>query len=327
VVRKKDPNLAAGPLTDEKPEGPDTNWRERDLAVATSEREFAEQLLAAAKQSEKKARALWIVLRARRSYEGARKEYRPGQNDFRRAADSDPDLEMLLAASDHLRGAEWLVATTRAEFVTAFEKHLERVKEIEALVKATPESDREIAAVSRFVPGAGADPGVPAKRRKEMDQALVAMHGEEAEQLLDAAKQSDQRAHALLRVLAARRHYRHLKKYHDEGRITPDKLIQAAIQVLEAEHMAADNESQRRHVLEGIVDLTREVEAREQAELLVGRGTEADVAAATLNRIEAEIRLRESTSPRDTPDLGALERRLRELERKLDQRANERPAR
>ena len=50
-----------------------------------------------------------------------------------------------------------------------------------------------------------------------------------------------------------------------------------------------------------------EIEDRELAELVVGRGTEADVTAATLNRIEAEIRLRKARSSRETTDVSALQ--------------------
>jgi hypothetical protein len=223
---------------------------------------------------------------------------------------------LLLIASDRLRGAEATVARTHAEYVAAFEQHLVRVRDIEAYLTAAPlviqENTRE--------PG---DPRFLPKGQREADLAVVSTYRRDAEQLLNAAKESEEKAHGLLRLQAARHHYRALKKWYDEGRITLNTLVSAAIEVREAERMATDNESQRLTTREAIVDLLTNIENREQSELVVGRGTEVDLTRATLNRIEAEITLREATSSRKTKNVGNLERRLREVERKLERLLSE----
>jgi hypothetical protein len=67
------------------------------------------------------------------------------------------------------------------------------------------------------------------------------------------------------------------------------------------------------------VNLLKEIEAREQAELTLGKGTVADVAEAHQNRLKAEVLLKHSKMPeKPNPDLSSLEHRLSELERKLN---------
>ena len=63
----------------------------------------------------------------------------------------------------------------------------------------------------------------------------------------------------------------------------------------------------------------KEIVAREEAEVNVGKGTEADVAEARQCLLQAEVLLKKTKMPDKTnPDLSALERRLSEVERKLD---------
>jgi hypothetical protein len=103
-----------------------------------------------------------------------------------------------------------------------------------------------------------------------------------------------------------------------------DRVGAAGVRVIEAHEMATEDKAQRLAALERIVDLLMRIEEQESNEVMVGRGTEADLAAATLNRTEAEIRLRKARSSRGTTDVSALERRLTEVERKLDQLLNDR---
>jgi len=63
----------------------------------------------------------------------------------------------------------------------------------------------------------------------------------------------------------------------------------------------------------------KEVENRERAELVVGKGTEGDVAEAVESRVEAEIRLKDETTTGPRAEIEALTRRLNDVERKLDQ--------
>jgi hypothetical protein len=67
------------------------------------------------------------------------------------------------------------------------------------------------------------------------------------------------------------------------------------------------------------VDRVKEIVAREEAEVIVGKGTEADVTEARQCLLQAEVLLKKSKMPDKTnPDFSALERRLSEVERKLD---------
>ena len=59
---------------------------------------------------------------------------------------------------------------------------------------------------------------------------------------------------------------------------------------------------------------------REKGDLAVGRGTVADVAEAHQGLLEAEVLLKRSKMPvKSNPQILALERRLGEVERKLDE--------
>jgi hypothetical protein len=59
--------------------------------------------------------------------------------------------------------------------------------------------------------------------------------------------------------------------------------------------------------------LLKEIENREQAELVVGRGTASDVAEVVQKRIQAETELKTEQ------DLPSILRRLSELERKVEE--------
>ncbi len=82
--------------------------------------------------------------------------------------------------------------------------------------------------------------------------------------------------------------------------------------------MVARKDSEVLSAMQRHVDRLKEMENREKAELVVGKGTEADVTEITQNRLEAEVMLKQARESKPAPDLAALERRLSELERKLD---------
>lgn len=66
-------------------------------------------------------------------------------------------------------------------------------------------------------------------------------------------------------------------------------------------------------------DRLEEIEERERKELEVGKGNVDDVSEITLNRLEVEAMLKKAKEARPSPDVAVLERRLSEVERKLDQ--------
>jgi RNA polymerase sigma factor (sigma-70 family) len=121
---------------------------------------------------------------------------------------------------------------------------------------------------------------------------------------------------------AARKRLDAQKAYYEEGRITLDRFVDASKQLEIAELRLAKIDADRLAVRQRHVDLLKEIENREKAELAVGRGTVADVAEAHERRLEAELDLK--LSQRETSELAALLRRLNELERKVEQLQKER---
>jgi len=116
-------------------------------------------------------------------------------------------------------------------------------------------------------------------------------------------------------VEAARERFKAQKAYYEEGRITLDRFIDACRQLELAELTAASTEAERLAIKERAIRLLGEIEARERAELVVGRGTNADVAEIALRRTQAEIDLR--TSQKEGSDLASILRRLSDLEQKV----------
>ena len=81
--------------------------------------------------------------------------------------------------------------------------------------------------------------------------------------------------------------------------------------------VAAKTDAERKDIRQRHVNILKEVENREQAELQVGRGTAADVSEAHQRRLEAEYAMK--TSEKEAAEKSAILRRLSELERKVDQ--------
>jgi hypothetical protein len=102
------------------------------------------------------------------------------------------------------------------------------------------------------------------------------------------------------------------KAYYEEGRITIDRIIEACHQVELAGLRAAKTEAERTTIKERYVAILKEIEAREKAELVVGRGTNADVTEAVQQRIQAEAELKTQQ------DIPAILRRLSELELQVE---------
>jgi outer membrane protein TolC len=122
---------------------------------------------------------------------------------------------------------------------------------------------------------------------------------------------------------AARQRWEGQRAYYEEGRITIDRFIRASEKLMEAERNVATTDAERLAAMQRHVERMKELAAREKAEFDVGKGTRADLAEATLARVEAEILLKKARETPTTGDLGALDRRLSIVERKLDQLLNE----
>ncbi|MFO0891594.1 MAG: sigma-70 family RNA polymerase sigma factor [Isosphaeraceae bacterium] len=91
---------------------------------------------------------------------------------------------------------------------------------------------------------------------------------------------------------AARKRLEAQKTYYEEGRLTLDRMIQASERLMEVERLAAATDAEKRQALRRHVERLKEIENREQAELVVGKGTTADVAESNQSRLAAEVRLK-----------------------------------
>ena len=101
----------------------------------------------------------------------------------------------------------------------------------------------------------------------------------------------------------------------------------ASERLMEVERLIARKDSERLAAMQRHIDRLKEMEAREIAEEKVGKGTVADVSEIAQNRLEAEVRLKAAKEPGPAADVIALERRLSEVERKLDQLLKKLPER
>jgi hypothetical protein len=107
---------------------------------------------------------------------------------------------------------------------------------------------------------------------------------------------------------AARERLEAQRTYYEKGRITLDRFLDACTQLERAELLAAADEGERMAAREKYLDILTQVLRHEQAELQVGRGTQADVAEAQHRREVAEMELR--TARNDFDEYDAKARKL-----------------
>jgi RNA polymerase sigma factor (sigma-70 family) len=141
----------------------------------------------------------------------------------------------------------------------------------------------------------------------------------------DAPKPAD--VDTLLKQLidAARQRLEAQKAYYEQGRITIDRYIDAGTELARVELLAAKTDAERRAARQRQMDLAKQVEAREQADLEVGRGTVADLAEARQRRIQAEYDM--IAGEKEDTEKASLLRRIAELERKVEQLEKDRAGR
>jgi RNA polymerase sigma factor (sigma-70 family) len=120
-------------------------------------------------------------------------------------------------------------------------------------------------------------------------------------------------------VDAARRRLEAQKAFYEEGRITIDRFLSASHELMLAEIQASTNREGRITAAKEHLDRVKGVEAREQSELRVGRGTKADVTEAEQSRLQAELDLRAAEDPNGRYEMEVLQDRVKAVERKLDQ--------
>jgi RNA polymerase sigma factor (sigma-70 family) len=123
---------------------------------------------------------------------------------------------------------------------------------------------------------------------------------------------------ALELLKASRERYESQRLYFEAGRITIDRFVTASTRLMEVERLVATTDEERVSAMERHVDRLKLLEASERKRLEEGTATTADVSEAVQDRLEAEFLLRETKRAKPVSDVAGLNRRLSELEAKLD---------
>jgi serine/threonine protein kinase len=244
------------------------------LAAATAE---------ARRQRDRAIRTLNDVraLTAEWAYEVARNEFGSGRWTLNRLC----QLSKFLLESRHD------TAATDGDRLAAFDGHVERMKEVEAFVGENLKQGR----------GSTADALEARFERLGAEylgaRAAAGTSGDEVRRL------------AQNRLGAARDAYRSLAQYHEQGRLTLDRLLSMSKALLEAECDAATGDARRLDAFARHLAEMKRIEASEETEAKVGRGTGTDLASAHFSRVEAEYLWACAT----TGPSGAEARRLADL--------------
>ena len=107
------------------------------------------------------------------------------------------------------------------------------------------------------------------------------------------------------------------RAFYEEGRITIDRFIDALSRLKQTQLLIAKTDSERLAIRQRHVNLLKEIENREKAEVAVGRGTIADVSEARQRHLESVYDLK--NSEKELAEKTAILNRLSELERKVDE--------
>jgi hypothetical protein len=218
------------------------------------------------------------------------------------------------------------VSRTKVENLAAIQRQVDRLKEIKAREEAELKIGRGTAADLAEANHSLLQAEVLLKKTKMPDKTnpdLTAQGKDAQTEKAAVAPVTSPKVliDPLVRELldAARQRLDAQRAFYEEGRITIDRFIMASEQLMNVEQMVSQSIEERLAAIQRHVSLLKEIEAREQAELTLGKGTVGDVAEAHQSRLQAEVLLKHSKMPDKTnPDLTALERRLSEVERKLD---------
>jgi serine/threonine protein kinase len=221
------------------------------------------------------------ALTAEWAYEVARNEFGSGRWTLNRVC----QLSKFLLESRHD------TATTDGDRLAAFDGHVERMKEVEAFVG------------EKLGQGRGSTANALEARFERFGaeylraRAAVGTSGDEVRRLAED------------RLRAARDAYRSLAEYYKQGRLTLDRLLSMSKALLEAECDAAAGGARRLDAFARHLAEMKRIEASEETEFKVGRGTDTDLSSAHFSRVEAEYLGACAT----TGPSGAEARRLAEL--------------
>jgi RNA polymerase sigma factor (sigma-70 family) len=126
------------------------------------------------------------------------------------------------------------------------------------------------------------------------------------------------------RVEMARERYKTQRNFYEQGRITIDRILGASQALMDAEIDATGEPAARLAAIRAHLGRIKQIEAREQAELELGRATAADIVEIQTGRLDTEYRLaKEAAVAEARPSTVAdLERRVSEVEKKVDRVLN-----
>jgi hypothetical protein len=234
--------------------------------------------------------------------------------------------DRFLAASQDVMVLERKVSRTKEEELAAIQRHVDRLKEIVAREDAELKIGRGTAVDLDEAKQSLLQAEVLLKNTRMLDKATPDLTAPGKDTRTERTAAAPVRSPRVLvdpleeQLLRAARHRLQAQRaYYEEGRITIDRFLAASQELMVVEKMVSRTKEEALAAIQRHVDLVKEVVAREEAEVVIGKGTEADVAEARQCLLQAEVLLKKTKMPDKTnPDLIALERRLSEVERKLD---------
>jgi RNA polymerase sigma factor (sigma-70 family) len=235
-------------------------------------------------------------------------------------------VDRFVAASQEVMAVERMVSRTKEEVLAAIQRHVDRLQEIKAREEAEIKVGRGTAAdlaeanqsllqaevlLKKTKMPDNTNPDLTAQGKAAKTERAAAAPVESPKVLVDPLEEK--------LLLAARQRLDAQRAYYEEGRITIDRFLAASQEVMVVERMVSRTKEEVLAAIQRHIDRLQEIKAREEAEIKVGRGTAADLAEANQSLLQAEVLLKKTKMPDKTnPDLTALERRLSEVERKLE---------
>jgi hypothetical protein len=230
-------------------------------------------------------------------------------------------MDRVLDALQTLMDAELDVATTPAERKAAIRTHLDRIREIERHEKAELEGGRatdadvEKAQTRRLdieyrlakeetaaVPSKG-PPGTPPAVAVPADPSVVDKLTRE-------------------RVEIARRLLDQAQRLFSAGEISVNEVLNASATLMQAERDAAGTKAECEAAIRAVVENLKKIVAVEEEQVKRGLASRPDVEKARLRLLDAEIELARETAGSGPSSVADLERRVVDVERKLDRLLN-----
>jgi hypothetical protein len=188
--------------------------------------------------------------------------------------------DRLLRMSKFLLESQADVSAEEEDKLSAFKDHLGRMSKIEAREAAELQEGR----------GTVVDVAEAHFYRREAEFLLArAMSGRHELRAGDAAE---------ARLQAARQALEAQLAYYEEGRITLDRFLRMSKFLMESQCDASEKQEEKIAAITGHLNRMKEVETRENAEVVVGRGRREDVAEARYYRREAEFLLAQAMAGR-----------------------------